>query len=1212
MEPENYDLENKINLIYDYNYNLNNQNCFSYDKITMGKISLDDIKISLPDSNPDSIKNYESNKNDVLDGKFKLLGYDDENKSYLLKKYSNQFSLNIKINFYTNIKKIESLDDKINNDSLFSYLLSELILSKKTNHIQLPIMNIDIKFNEIEHLINNDLSYSNVKKDISNGKLLDICCLHLREHFFRSITLEEFLKDNKCQYKPLLFQIIHTLAVIQNEFEGFRHNNLKLNNIFVYLKKNSDSYVEYEGIKKDKFYVPNPGFDIKITNFENAVIPKFYGISNYSNPLIKFADQPNQYYDLFTFLNDLLEGTSKMSFYNDNKCDDKTKKFLDIIFPPHIRGLNNEKMTKNIVIARPIDLLDNEYFDEYRNKPSKNYSKEILTNHQYLTGKINTFMDSDNYSTLGQQDKIKSNHNIMITNLRTLKDDVVETSKIKRKTKKNSMILDDIDDDEQIINKRIIKEDFNSEKIIRNNLKGGSDNLQTMSIKAEKNSPFVSNEQKEINKKRTAENPVREPPVLLEQKLYDTSQKPPPKPQHPPSFIPLYDENGTIANQLYPYTNVRNQPPVQKAYTINLTGPTTNLTAISRIYEDVLPGEPKTFTALSIFEREQLITFLRNSMITTSDGEEMSISGGKNTLLSYIKLMDINPYSLNKNPYLDLPRNFLLYRAAYPVRYDDKTQFISIGKPSMGINIRLYMMSLGDLRCKTINNNINSDNFDLWREIKYYDIVRSQIIKRKLSPNFIVPILYKIDSESKIDWNKLDIIKSNKYPGETLQALKINQKLINAKHNLDLTTSIFNSLIPNYFRDVKNVSIIVDTKKKDADLTLLLQQQEQLQDQLLKLQKQQIDIQQQIHLKKQPGLIQQLKNLQNQQIELQKKLEEIYKLLLQIQPNYSNKEDISINSGKMLILLTEAPTSNIIQWSSTIYENFGSVKKMISSGYHSPEVWKSILFQLIYACAVLQKMEIYMENFSLENNVYIKDISFDPNSIGSWIYKIDGIDYYVPNYGYILMIDSKYADVETNQQFINTQSKLNQKFKIYGKIYNENSDFDMNNIKSRILSQFKSVMHPDNFRHNLRVKGGSIPPDEIITLLENLEKETFTSIKDSIPKIFNEFVHNRVGTLLTKSEVELTNSLFKPKFTPGMMLAYRHRNDQFIWVILKNKINQNSSTVLIKEKNIYSEKPVQNKKLYCYPTNEKIIFDNVKNMKFDESYIYETYNFDAI
>ena len=68
MEHENYDLENKINLIYDYNYNLNNQICFSYDKIIMGKIGLDDIKISLPDSDPDSINFYESNKNNVLDG----------------------------------------------------------------------------------------------------------------------------------------------------------------------------------------------------------------------------------------------------------------------------------------------------------------------------------------------------------------------------------------------------------------------------------------------------------------------------------------------------------------------------------------------------------------------------------------------------------------------------------------------------------------------------------------------------------------------------------------------------------------------------------------------------------------------------------------------------------------------------------------------------------------------------------------------------------------------------------------------------------------------------------------------------------------------------------------------------------------------------------------------------------------------------------------
>lgn len=1143
MEPENYDLENKINLIYDYNYNLNNQNCFSYDKIIMGKISLDDIKISLPDSNPESIKFYETNKNDVLDGKFKILNYDKDSNSFLLKKYSNQFSIDIKINFYTDVKKIGSFDDKNNNNSLFAYLLSQLILSKRTIHIQLPIMNIDCKLKDIENLISNDQTYNNIKNEIINGKILDTCCLHLREHFYRSISLEEYLKENTCSYKTLLFQVIHTLAVLQDEFDGFRHNNLKLNNIFVYLKKKSESYIEYDGFKKDKFYLPNSGFDIKITNFENAVIPKYYGMSNYNNPSIKFANQINQYYDLFTFLNDLLEGTSKMSLYSKNICNDETKKFLDIVIPPHLRGLNNEKMTKNIIIARPIDLLYDRYFDEFRNKPSKNYNQETLFNHQYLTGKINTFMDSDNYSTLGQQDKIKSNYNIMNTNSRIIDNSEVEDIKIRRSSKK---ILDDIED--EIVNKRYLKEDKykNTNKIIRNKLIGGTDKIEVMSHKTEKNNPFLSNEQKEINKKRTNENPTKEPPVLLEQKIYDTSQKTAPKPQFPPAFIPLYDETGSIANQIYPYTNIRNQPPVQKAYTVNLSGPSANLTSINRIYEDVLPGDQHVFTAISIFERKQLIDFLRNSMLDTMDGEEMSISGGKNTLLSYIKLMDINPYSLKKNPYHDLPRNFLLYRAAYPVRFDDKSKFIGIGKPSMGINIRLYMMSLGDLRCKTINNNINSEHFDLWREIKYYDVVR-ELLKRKVSPNFIAPILYKIDSESKINWDQLDIIRSNGFTNDTIKQLKLNQQVVNKKHNINLSTSLFEYLIPKYF-NTPNATLTFD-----------------------------------------------IKNNKNSQTN---------------QPVDVNKEDISINSGKMLILLTEAPTSNIIQWSSTIYESFGSVKKMISSGYHTPDVWKSILFQLVYACSVLQKMGIYMEKFSLENNVYIKDIFADPNAIGSWIYKVNNVNYYVPNYGYILMIDSKFADIELDQQFIKTNTNVNQKYKMYGNIYKENFGFD--NIQPKILNQFKSIIDPDNFRHDLKVKGGSQPPDEIIHLLENMHKKNLVEIKDYIPAFFSEFVHNRVGTLLTKTEVENISTFYRPKLVVGNIMVYEKRSQEYEWVIYLNKLDNFRSTILVKSNSEYKEEQIFNNKLYSYPENEKINFDTIKNMKYDESYIFETYNLDAI
>jgi hypothetical protein len=327
----------------------------------------------------------------------------------------------------------------------------------------------------------------------------------------------------------------------------------------------------------------------------------------------------------------------------------------------------------------------------------------------------------------------------------------------------------------------------------------------------------------------------------------------------------------------------------------------------------------------------------------------------------------------------------------------------------------------------------------------------------------------------------------------------------------------------------------------------------------------------------------------------------------------------SLNSGKMLILLTEAPNTNIIQWSSTIYEAFGSIKKMLSTGYHTPDVWKSILFQLVYACAVLQKKEIYIENFSLENNIYIKDIFSDPNAVGSWIYKVDNVDYYIPNFGYILLIDSKYSDINIDQNFIKKPSNLEQKFKIYGKIYDKNPNFDMANIKTHIKNQFRSIIDPDNFRHKMKVKGGSNPPDDIIDLLERMHNDNFSDIKDFISKYFCEYVHNRIGTLLTKSEVDNFNMLFNSRFSSGTLMIFHSRYEEYEWVIylgkLKDKLDPNydyKCRILTKTGNKYEEQEVFNLNLYSYPENEKINPETSRYMKYDESHIYETYNIDSI
>ena len=1177
MEHNFYDLEDKINIIYDYLYNLNTKNCFSVDKINLGKISIDDIKILKPENSKEDLEIYNKNKEDIINARFKLLNYDDDNKQIILKRYSNQFPTNVKINFYQyNDKNLSNFNSHVNNDSLFSYLLSQLVLNKKTQHILLPIMNIDIAFTDIENIIKNDPSYSKIKSALNNNEISNDCCLQLREHFFKTVSLENYLSQHICSYKGLIFQVIHTLAVLQKEYSGFRHNNLVLKNIIVYLKNTTNSYTEYDAFSKnpdEKYYLPNYGFDIKITNFENAIIPKFYGDFNTKNKNIKFADQPNAYYDIYVFLNDLLEGVTKMSTYSDdNNCDKDTKKFLDKVIPSHIRGLNMDNFNKNIVIVSPIDLLKDAYFEEFKNKPSKKSTEETITNHNYLTGikSINTFMDSDNYSILGHQDNIISKDNIMHNS---------KENKIKSKKITSHKIFDDfieenitIDSNTQTFknisninsNMRTLKDNYDidiklNRKLVNgiqvNKLKGGGDKPELAPYKNEKNTPFISNEERDINKKRFAENPIREQPVLLEQKIYDTSQKPSTKPQFPPSFIPLYDQSGDTMNQLLPYSKVINQPPVQKVYNISLTNPLANHTSINRIYEDILPGNPNTLTAKTLYERKQLVDFLRNTILQSGDGEEMNITGGKNSLLSYIKIMNVNPYTLNKNPYTDLPRNFLLYRAGYPVRFDDKNNLIGMGKQSMGINIRIYMMSLGDLRCKTINNLINANNFDLWREIKYYDWVKDEIIKRKISPNFISPILYKFDSESKINWSQLELLKSNSIINNNINELKNNDQKINNLHNLNKNLGLFQSLLPLQFRtqNISNTSNTINTSNTN-------------------------------------------------------KTNNVNKI-------NNDKEDLTINSGKTLILLTEAPTSSLPQWSTTIYESFGSVKKMISTGHHTADVWKSILFQLVYSMAILQEKGIYIKNFSLENNIYIKDIFSDPNAIGSWIYKVNNIEYYIPNFGYILMIDSKFTDVQSEEliELDKSKSTDNKKYKIVGSLYDIN-DIDVLLLKNLINYQFKELIHPDNFTHKFKVKGGSIPDDSIINLLKSINADTISNIKDLIPKYFGDFVHNRVGTLLLKSEKENIFTFSKPNFNKGNLMVWQKRYNEYEWVIYIDNVKGNDlkKSILTKKNSGYEIIEVFLSSLYGYPENEKILPETIKNMKYDETHIYETYNFDNL
>lgn len=1111
-EHEILNLSDKIDLLYSYFYNLNKKDCITYDEIILGNIGLNDIKISLPNENKHQ-KKYDKYLSEILDGKFKLLN-SNENQ-YIFKKYSSQFPITVKLSFYNNEKDITSLDSEINNDSLMSYLLSSLIIKNKTKHILLPIINIDAKIDDVSKIIND----KSITSKISNGEITNKCCLQLREHFFKMVSLEEYIQSNPCSFKILLFQIIHTLAMIQHEYNGFRHNNLFVKNIYLYLKKDTDTLTEYIGFKNEdnpNFYIPNVGFDIKIGNFEKAIIPKYYGINNNNDvPIEK---------DLLIFIDDLMK---YLKDEDKKKCVKELEEFTSLIKEGPI------KLS---------DLLYSKYFKEFKNNSSKKdikrsnkYEDINIINHEYLTGiKIN--LDSDNYSILGKQYKI-SNYNIMVSNIRHIKKYKSNDIQIKRYNNNNTT---------SNLNSRTIN-DENSEEVLLNriNQSGGSKD-EVNPYKAERNNPSMTNEQRRIFTQRSAETvPPKEQPLLLEQKIYDTAKQAPQKPQYPPSFIPIYDPNGHVENQLLPYSNrMINQPPIQKIYNISLSNPLGDYTAINRIYEDVLPGAPYNFTSLTIFERKQIIDFIRNSILEHNDGEEMAIAGGSNSLLSFIKILEVNPYVSNKNAFTALARNFLLYRGGYPIRFQEKSKTIGLAKPSIGVNIRLYKMTVGEYRCRKINENINADDFNLWRELKYYDWVKNDIVSRKISPNFVMPILYKLDSNSKIDWNKLEGIKKDYMLSCVNNALIENDRKINDKHKM-----------------VKEELFI---NKNYGSLKHYL-----------------------------PSFISRVKRLGESPLGIKNPLDKIN----------PEKLDLTDDCGHILVLLTESPNTSLLQWARTIYEKNGTVKKMISSGYHTPDVWRSVLFQLVYAFAVLQEKEVYINNMSLENNFFIKDIFSDANAVGSWIYKVNDVDFYVPNYGYVLQVDSYYTDIKIDESFTKSIIPFEQKYKIYSPLF---KDYKSDVIKPLIFKQFKSMIDPMNFGDSFKLNGGVVPDESVLNLLKNMLNNPQTNIRDYLITFFGDYIHNRVGTLLTKNEKENINILTKPVFIKGKLMAYQKRYQEFEWVIyyedsgLKKKILTTDGKTL----------EVFSNSLYSYPENEIILPESKRNMKFDDYHIYETYNLD--
>jgi hypothetical protein len=620
------------------------------------------------------------------------------------------------------------------------------------------------------------------------------------------------------------------------------------------------------------------------------------------------------------------------------------------------------------------------------------------------------------------------------------------------------------------------------------------------------NSPFVPKEQRDIADQekpqyqrdksgtyiaKDAEPPKKYPPTggnpVVDLKVWQ-SKPPPKKPftsrdkippvMYMPMNVPTTDPyTPPQFHPTWPYYYPQTVAPVVKQYSIN-NGPFVNYSTLSYVKEDALP-EQLTNTSNTLGERINLYNFVRSVFIKHHDGEDINLDGkGKNSLLSYLKFMELNPFSCisnPNNPYIGLPDDMLLYRSCYPIRYNQSSNTVACAPNSIGMNIRIYKLNNAEYKIKKLKEQ-NFYDYDVWREIAYYEYVREHIIKRKTCPHFALLYCYYISEKCNVDFNKVKMLKhkgSSLFPGP-------ERKLEYCLEEGDCPPAF---------------------TRKAAQQTV-------------------------------------------------KKIE----------------EDLKKNSGKGLVALTEGPTYNLYGWASKKYQSGGNsnIHQMINSGYHKSEIWLSVLFQLTTALWVLQLNGIAFDNFSLEDNVYIKDITgTHDNVVMYWKYKINEYDYYIPNYGYLVMIDSNFKDKSsTHGSFITGPSK---KFKIISNIFKDGA-YDQDTINNKCFEAFKNAFDLNSFTKSFTNFGGTKPPEDVLTLIRNINDNASSANADKdissyIHKHMRHYLNNRVGTFLTELENKNVKRNYPEPFKPGQIVVYEEPYETYQFVVfVKQNVQQGGST----------------------------------------------------
>ena len=324
-------------------------------------------------------------------------------------------------------------------------------------------------------------------------------------------------------------------------------------------------------------------------------------------------------------------------------------------------------------------------------------------------------------------------------------------------------------------------------------------------------------------------------------------------------------------------------------------------------------------------------------------------------------------------------------------------------------------------------------------------------------------------------------------------------------------------------------------------------------------------------------------------------------------------------NGDMIIALTEAPNYNLANWGNPLYSTkSGNTHTMMSTGFHTKNEQMSIIFQIIAAFITMYAHKIVYMDIDISKCIYIKDLKTSTNSLSYWIYIIDGVEFYVPNYGYAALVDSSFADLTSDDTYklyspniyddhrdaANVQTK--------SKKINNSTDRDsyMPKYNEKCLENIKTIL--DKLK---ALKDKASLNGDVSTKVTNMNKalntdNTIANVNETLLENMNQLLNNRIGTYLKQTEVDSIMKSASKDFTRGQIIVHEVEHDtyKFVLYLLDNGVGTHKIYTKDDKNNFAFNDKISDGLLFPYSRNNTILQDMKDGMSFNEEGLIETYH----